>query len=127
MGIEPSSVNVRDLTITRPDLSGPGGDEVEAPSVIASGIQATRVEETKHYRTTRNTEVEIFARFFIDPIYDETCNLVEILAGDFASWSNAFGSVVEPNEIISVEPIYDCVGRLDIVTLRVGRSRVLVE
>lgn len=127
MGIDPSSHNVSDLAITRPSRTGPGGDEVGAGIAIGSELRALRVEENKVFQTGRGREVVSFARFFMDPILDDAGDPVEILPGDLATWTNAFGSAGEAQEIVSVEPTMDCDGRLDVVTFRVGRSRALVE
>lgn len=122
MGIDPSSVNVMDLEILRPDRSGPGGDEVGPGTVLGSELQACRVAEDKLMRDSRGRELVSFARFFLDPWAGEDGEVVEIRPGDLASWSNVFGSAVDPQEIISVEPTMDCDGRLDIITFRVGRQ-----
>lgn len=126
-GIDPSSVNVSDLAITRPSRTGPGGDEVGDATVIGSELQALRVEENKVFQTGRGREIVSLGRFFLDPILDDAGDPVEILPGDFAAWTNAFGSAVEAQEIVSVEPTTGCDGLLDVVTFRVGRTRALVE
>lgn len=122
MGIDPSAVNVTDLEITRPDRSGPGGDQAAAPAVIGTALAACRVEEDKLFRRPNGREAVSFGRFFLDPILDGAGDPVEILPGDLAKWTNAFGTLGEPQEIISVEPTNDCAGDLDVVTFRVGRS-----
>lgn len=127
MGIDPSSVNCRDLEITRPDRSGPGGDTVGTPTVLGTALQALRVDEQKFFRSTRGVELVSFARFFLDPFADEAGDVVEILPGDQAAYSNGFASAIEAQEIVQVETTEDCSGRLDVVSFRVGRSRVVVE
>ena len=122
MGIDPSAVNVIDLEITRPDRSGPGGDQAGAAAILGTGLEALRVEEDKLFRRPNGREVVSFGRFFLDPILDELGDPIEIRPGDLAKWSNAFGTVGEPQEIIAVEPTNDCEGELDVVTFRVGRS-----
>lgn len=122
MGIDPSSVNVLDLSIIRPTRTGPGGDEVGAGTVLGSGLQALRVAEDKLMRDSRGRELVSFARFFLDPWAGDDGEIVEIVPGDLASYSNAFGSEVDPQEIISVEPTMDCDGSLDCITFRVGRA-----
>ena len=122
MGIDPSAVNVIDLEITRPDRSGPGGDQAGAAAILGTALSALRVEEDKLFRRPNGREVVSFGRFFLDPILDELGEPVEIRPGDLAKWSNAFGTEGEPQEIISVEPTNDCEGGLDVVTFRVGRS-----
>jgi len=122
MGIDPSSVNVRDLAITRPARSGPGGDEVGTGTVLGSGLQALRVDEDKLMRGPRGRELVSFARFFLDPWAGDDGEIVEIRPGDLAAYSNAFGSAVDAQEIIAVEPTNDCDGSLDVLTFRVGRA-----
>ncbi len=122
MGIDPSSINVTDLVITRPDRSGPGGDQVGSPTVVASGISACRSEEDRHLRRPRGRDVVSLGRFFFDPVYDLNGDPVEFRPGDLAQWTNGFGVAVQPQEIVSVEPIFDCDGVLDIVSFRVGQA-----
>ena len=122
MGIDPSAVNVADLEITRPDRSALGGDQAGAAAVIGTGLEACHVEEDKLFRRPNGREVVSFGRFFLDPILDELGEPVEIVPGDLAKWSNAFGTVGEPQEIVSVEATQDCDGRFDVLTFRVGRS-----
>lgn len=122
MGIDPSSVNVMDLEITRPDRSGPGGAEVGSGTVLGTRLQALRVDEDKILRSPRGREIVSFGRFFLDPWAGDDGEIVEIRPGDLAAWSNAFGSAVEPQEIIAVEPTNDCEGSLDVLTFRVGRT-----
>lgn len=122
MGIDPSSVNVRDLKITQPDRSGPGGDQVGEPTTIGEELTACYTEENRLLRRPRGRDVVALGRFFLDPILDEDGEIVEIEPGFLAQWTNAFGSLVEPQEIVDVEPIMDCTGALDIVRFSVGRT-----
>lgn len=122
MGIDLSSVNVRDLALTRPDRSGPGGDQAGAPEVLGQNLAACHAEEDKIFRRPNGREVVSFGRFFLDPLFDEGGDLIEVRAGDLAQWTSLFGVLGEPQEIISVEPTADCDGKLDILSFRVGRT-----
>lgn len=122
MGIDPSAVNVSDLRVIRPNRAGPAGDEVGAGTLLGSALQALRVDEDRILRDGRGREIVSFGRFFLDPWTDDDGELVEIVPGDLAQWSNAFGTTVEAQEIITVETTTDCAGHLDILSFRVGRA-----
>ena len=122
MGIEPASVNVSDLRITRPDRSGPGGDVVGTPAVLGSDLDACLDPEERIFRRRDGREVASFGRFYIDPVYDDVGELVPIVPGDLVEYTDAFGQAVDPQEIVSVAPTMDCDGDLDIVSFRIGRA-----
>ena len=122
MGIDPSSVNVRDLRITSPNRSGPGGDQVGTPTAVGSGLEACFTQENRLLRRPRGRDVISLGRFFVNPFYDAVGDLVAIEPGFLAQWTDAFGSLVEPQEIVDVQPITDCTGALDIVSFSVGRT-----
>lgn len=122
MGIEPGSVNVGDLRITRPDRSGPGGDIVGTPAELGSELDACLDPEDRLFRDAKGREVVSLGRFFIDPIRSAAGVVVPILPGDLVEYTDLFGQTVDPQEIISVAPTMDCDGALDIVSFRTGRT-----
>ena len=122
MGIDPSCVNVTDLKITRPDRSGPGGDQVGAASVLGQDLDALFVPEDRLLRRAIGREVVSFGVFFIDPLRTSRGVVVPVVPGDLAEWTGLQGDVPGPQEIISVEPTADCEGALDVLSFRVGRS-----
>lgn len=122
MGIDPSSVNVSDVRITRPDRSGPGGDIVGTPAVLGEDLEACHVAEDRVLRTGSGPEIIILGRFWMDPVTDELGDVVPIKPGDLVAWTDLQGVENDPQEIISVEPTQDCDGDFDVLTFTIGRT-----
>ncbi len=122
MGIEAEAVNVSDLQISRPNRSGPGGDEVGSPAEIGVALDACYSEQNRTIRDADGREVVVSGEFFIDPITDGRGAIVPVLVGDLAAWTDHQGVAVDPQEIVAVKGLTDCASRLDIVQFQVGRT-----
>lgn len=120
MGIDPSSVNVADLRISRPDRSGPGGDIVGTPAVLGENLEALVVDDEREFRRVDGREVVTTARIYLDPLQDDAGDPIEVRAGDLAEWTNLLGVTLDAQEIVKVAPTSDCEGELDVLELRVG-------
>lgn len=121
MGIEREAVNVGDLRITRPNRRGPGGDSVGDDAVIGSVLEAAYSEEERTFRRADGREVVSIGLFFIDPILDAEGEIVPVLVGDLASWTDHQGVAKTDEEIVRVKGLTDCTSRLDIVEFSVGQ------
>ena len=119
MGIEPSSVNVSDLTITRPGRRGVGGDE-SGSTTLGADLSACFVSEDKLFRRPGGREIASIGRFFVSPWRGADGEIVAIKPGDLAEWTDLLGVTHEPQEIIAVDPTSDCDGNLDVVAFRIG-------
>lgn len=121
MGIEREAVNVADLQITRANRRGPGGDSVGDDTEIGTALEAAYTEEERLFRRADGREVVSVGRFFIDPILDAQGEIVPVLVGDLASWTDHQGVAKADEEIVSVKGLTDCTSRLDIVEFSVGQ------
>jgi hypothetical protein len=122
MGVEAEAVNVSDLRISRPDRSGPGGDEVGSGTEIGAALDACYSEQNRTIRDADGREVIVSGEFFINPITDGRGAVVPVLVGDLAEWTDHQGVAVDAQEIVAVRGLTDCTSRLDIVQFQVGRT-----
>jgi hypothetical protein len=121
MGIERLSVNVSDLRISRPSRRGPGGDESATATEIGANLEAAYTEAERIFRRGDGREVVAQGQFFIDPIRDNAGDIVPVLVGDLAEWTDHQGVAKTAQEIVRVAGIPDCTSRLDIVDFSVGQ------
>ena len=120
MGIERDAVNVSDLRISRPNRRGPGGDESSAATEIGANLDAAYSESDRIFRRPDGREIVLTGQFFIDPIRGDDGEIVPVLPGDLAEWTDHQGVAKNAQEIVRVTGIPDCTSRLDIVEFAVG-------
>lgn len=125
MGVERDLLNVSDLVITRPNRRGPGGDSGGSDTAITrsgSPVEAAYAEEERQFRNPNGREVITLGQFFIDPVRDIQGEIVPVLVGDLASWTDHQGVARSEEEIVSVKGLTDCASRLDVVQFSVGQT-----
>lgn len=122
MGVERDAVNVSDLKITRPTRTGPGGDSVGADADLGVDLEAAYSDEEKNFRRSDGREVVTSGLFVIDPILDDRGEIVPVLVGDLATWTDHQGVAKVDQEIVRVKAITDCTSRLDVISFSVGQQ-----
>ncbi len=107
------------VDIYRPDRSGPGGDQVGAPTLVAEGLPAYLEER----QDARRQDVPVISsedakklKIWIEGV-DSSGALVEVLERDLVDWEDYLGRRVSPRwEIEVVRPWMDA-GGLDHIVL----------
>ncbi len=120
MPLEPGAINTPGAVITRPDLSGPGGDLVGTPPTIAT-VDALREPRNDLFRRDDGVEIVVTARFSFSVPRTFDGAVIEVVVGDWITWTNYAGVDVDPQEIFTLEPIFDCDQVVDQLVASVGR------
>ena len=104
--IEPDSINVTDLEITRPDRTGPGGDQAGTPTIVATALSAYYEVIASQVKKVDGSVVQATGLLMVDPPVDSAGAYVVISPGDLAAFTIHGSQSLKPREIIKVEPWY---------------------
>jgi hypothetical protein len=121
-GIDAGSINITDLVLARPDHSGPGGDSAGI-FIIRDPVEAIFIEQVQQLRVPDGREVVLTGTLYVDPLLDDSGDVIPIKPGDWASFTDLQGVKVEPQEIVVVKGVMDCSNRLDVVELKIGSAQ----
>lgn len=99
------SLNVTDVLVSRPNRTGPAGDQVGSPTTVHSELEAHYEPSSSMVRTETGAEARLTGLLFFDPIDDEG-ESVDILPGDFVSYTDHLGRTTTKREVLTVEPVW---------------------
>ena len=116
--IEPDLVNVFDVSIVRPNQTGPGMDPVGDDAVLYSNLEAIYEPVDEVVKDLDGRERFLSARFFIDP-FDADGNVIDVQANQLIQWTQFNGRVAEKILIVRVLPWF-CGRELDHIQIDAG-------